>query len=205
MEITVEGKSSHTATKQDGVNAIVMMSRVIPHLENMKFTGWKPHPVLQGEPVISVNAITGGLRDNIVPDKCSVVVDIRFLPGMTIDDITANVRRVLDDLKRSDPALKDLKYSLRSVAVGRPVFISPNEPFVGLMSKAVEAVTERIPIPKGSFASSDSRWIVLDAGIPTINFSMGNDSGHKPNEYVPIEDYIKNIKIYALIMLMYLT
>jgi hypothetical protein len=34
----------------------------------------------------------------------------------------------------------------------------------------------------GMLATSDSRWILLDRGIPVVNFSMGNDSGHNPHE-----------------------
>ncbi len=53
-------------------------------------------------------------------------------------------------------------------------------------------------------ASSDARWIYLDARIPTVNFSFGNESAHLPNEWVDVEGYINNVKAYALASLLLL-
>lgn len=204
VEITVTGQTTHSSQKQGGVNAIVKMAKVIEAIDRMTFTNWEPHPIVPGAPVASVNMIRGGFKENVVPDRCTILVDIRFLPGMTIQGVLSDVERVLDELRAADPYLGGLRVEARPVTVGRPVAISPDEPFVDLMATAVEDVLGVRPVPEGMVASSDSRWIVHDAGIPTVNFSMGNSSGHKPNEYIVVDEYIQNVKIYALAALLLL-
>ncbi len=115
-----------------------------------------------------------------------------------------DLERVLEGLRAADPYEGGLDVRIRPVTVARPVFISPDEPFVGIMRAAVTEVTGQTPVAEGMVATSDSRWIVHDAGIPTVNFSMGNESAHRPNEYVLLDDYINTIKIYALVALMLL-
>lgn len=204
VEITVRGKTSHTSTKNLGINAIVKMAQVIKAIDSMTFTNWQPHPIVPGNPTASVNIIKGGFKENVIPDRCSIIVDIRFLPGMTIQGVLNDVERVLDKLRAHDPFLGGLDVSVKVLSVGRPVFTSPDDPFVKVMAKAVSDVTGNIPYAAGMVASSDARWIVHDAAIPTIMFSMGNDTAHVPNEYVLLEHYIDNIKIYAETALMLL-
>ncbi|MBX6350385.1 MAG: M20 family metallopeptidase [Clostridia bacterium] len=205
VEIVVRGRTTHTARKEGGVNAVVKLARIIPAIDGMTFTGWRPHPIVPGRPVASVNIVRGGFKENVVPDRASIVVDIRFLPGMTVEGVLADLERVLDAQRAADPYLGGLEVEVRPIAVGRPVAISPDEPFVGLLATAVEAVTGTRPRAEGMVASTDARWIVHDAGIPTVNFSMGNHTGHQPDEYVGVEDFIQNVKIYALCALMLLT
>lgn len=204
IEITVRGKTTHTAHKELGTNAIAQMAPVITAIDSMTFTNWRPHPIVPGRPVASVNMIHGGFKENVVPGRCSIIVDIRFLPGMTVEGILRDVERVLDGLRAAHPYLGGLDVTVHPLTVGRPVYVSPEEPLVGLLAGAVREVTGTEPIAEGMVATSDSRWIVHDGRIPTINFSMGNESGHQPDEYVLIDDYIRNIKIYALTALMLL-
>jgi acetylornithine deacetylase/succinyl-diaminopimelate desuccinylase-like protein len=44
-----------------------------------------------------------------VPDLCTILVDVHFVPGMTVDGIVADIRRVLDPLTPQDP---DLRYAI---------------------------------------------------------------------------------------------
>jgi succinyl-diaminopimelate desuccinylase len=199
VEITVEGKSVHTSRKQTGINAILKMLDVIPVIETLTYSNWQPHPVLPGDPYGSVNLIRGGVKENVVPDRCTITVDIRFLPGMSVKGVLADVEAALDRLRAKDA---DLKVSYRPVSIARPVFISPDAPFVRLMSAAVKDVTGKTPVLQGMVGSSDSRWLVHDAKIPTINYSMGNNSSHQPNEYILVDEYIDNIKVCALMALL---
>ncbi|WP_434511729.1 M20 family metallopeptidase [Desulfitobacterium sp. AusDCA] len=197
IEITVRGKTTHTAHKRLGINAIVKMADVIKAIDKMTFTNWQPHEIVPGRPVASVNIVKGGFKENVVPDKCTIVVDIRFLPGMTIKGVLDDVERELNKLRDADPYLGGLDVSVRPISIARPVFISSQEPLVKLLAKTVGGVTGKTPVAKGILPSTDSRFLIYDAGIPTVNFAMGNDSGHSPNEYIVIDEYIQNIKIYA--------
>lgn len=197
IEISVKGTTTHSSNKHLGSNAIVKMAPVIKAIDSMTFTNWKPHPVVPGKPIASVNMISGGFKENVVPDSCTIVVDIRFLPGMTIDGVMADVERVMDSLQRQDPFMGGLEYSVNVRSLGRPMITDANDPFVKVMQRAVLDVTgEEFPA-FGMTASTDARWLVNDAKIPTILFSLAESRSHVPNEFVIIDQYIQNIKIYA--------
>ena len=90
-----------------------------------------------------------------------------------------------------------LEYSVNVRSLGRPMITDANDPFVKVMQRAVLDVTgEEFPA-FGMTASTDARWLVNDAKIPTILFSLAESRSHVPNEFVIIDQYIQNIKIYA--------
>lgn len=202
LRITTRGKTAHTGYKQAGDNAILKMCRLAPLIEMLDFPEFSPHPVVPGRPLASVNIIQGGFKTNVVPDRCSITVDLRYPPGLTLEAILARVQQVLAEARACDPALGEVDVELTNLA--RPSFMLPEEPLVEYMAAAVEAVTSRRPTAEGMQATSDSRWILLDAGVPIVNFSMGNDSGHRPNEWCGIDDLIATTKIYALMCLLLL-
>lgn len=202
IRITTRGVTAHTSRKSRAVNAILKMSRVIPAIDSLDVPGVEPHPVVPGPPVASVNMISGGFKENVIPDKCSIVVDIRFPPTCTVQQIMGAVGHILDDLKRSDDHLGGMVFDpVEPLVVARASSISPDEPVVKSLQACVQDVLGVYPKAEGMEATSDSRWILLDAGIPIVNYSLGNESGHSPNEYVTIDDYIRNIKVYALMAL----
>jgi succinyl-diaminopimelate desuccinylase len=202
LKLTTRGRTSHTAAKSRGVNAILSMCRLAPIIEELSFPGWEPHPVVASPPVASVNVIQGGFKVNVVPDRCAITVDVRYPPGMTHETVLGRVQEVLAEARARDPAIGEVDVELTNLA--RPSFVQPDEPLVRWMSRAVQAVTGVDPRPEGMEATSDSRWILLDARVPIVNFSMGNDSGHRPNEWCGVEDLIQNVKIYALMCLLLL-
>jgi succinyl-diaminopimelate desuccinylase len=196
LRLTTRGRTAHTAAKTHGVNAILQMCRLAPVIDTLDFPDWQPHPVVPHPPVASVNMVQGGFKANVVPDRCSITVDVRFPPGMTHQTILARVQAVLAELQALDPPLGPVDIELTNLA--RPSYVEPDEPLVYYVARAVAEVTGAQPRAIGMPATSDSRWILLDAGIPIVNFSMGNDSGHRPNEWCGIQDLIDNVKIYAL-------
>lgn len=73
LDITTEGKSGHAA-RNEGVNAIYKALEDILWIKNFRFD--KQSEVL-GEVKMTVTQIESGTQHNVVPDKCSFVVDIR--------------------------------------------------------------------------------------------------------------------------------
>jgi carboxypeptidase PM20D1 len=56
-------------------------------------------------PTAAPTMITGGVKDNVLPQEASVVFNFRILPGDTIDDVFAHVRAAIDDPAISIEAL----------------------------------------------------------------------------------------------------
>ena len=96
MAVHVLGNSRHISRKEEGVDAIAKMCKAVPAIDGVKFT-YTPRDDLPGLPRINIGAIIGGRgRDydlhgpNFVSDFCTVLVDVRFLPGMTSASVKAD-------------------------------------------------------------------------------------------------------------------
>lgn len=200
--ITTKGKTAHSAWKTLGDNAIIQMCKLAPYIESIEYKGWEPHPIVPGNVVGSVNIIDAGTSENVVPDRCTISVDVRFPPGVTARVVLEQMQETIDWAKQQHPEIGDVTVELGRY--GRPSFIPAELPLVKYMKESMKDVLKEEPEAKGMMASSDSRWLVLDAGIPTVNFSMGNDSGHRPNEWAGVEDLIDTTKVYASMALLLL-
>ena len=83
--ITTRGRAAHGARPELGENAVLKMTPIIEAL----YRGFLPrlsapefrHPVL-GDSTMNLGMIFGGTRTNIVPDSCTIRLDIRFTPAV---------------------------------------------------------------------------------------------------------------------------
>jgi succinyl-diaminopimelate desuccinylase len=201
LKVTTHGESGHSSKKNIHPNAILKMCKVAEALDKLEFTNWKPHPLVPGGPYISVNKIQGGTKENMIPDECSVICDIRTMPGQSLKSVISDVERTFDVLRASDPKLKIEKEIL---TYGRSGEIPPSDPSVVFTQLAAERVIGKMPKAVGVAALTDQRWAVYDAGIPMVIYSCGTPMWHVPNEHVYVKDYLNTIKILCTVALMFL-
>src|SRR5579859_4724639 len=81
VRVTVAGSTAHGSTPHLGSNAIVAAGDFVRALLEYRFE-FRPH-ALFGGPTVSPNVIHGGIGANVVPDSCTVTVDMRTVPGMS--------------------------------------------------------------------------------------------------------------------------
>ena len=106
LAITLRGRSVHIRRMEDGINLTTKMLKVIDALNNMKFTH-TPDPRLPGLPRMIVGSVICGHGEtydlkgaNFLPDICTIIVDIRYLPGMSPHQ---EIEKVLERTKSKDP------------------------------------------------------------------------------------------------------
>ena len=106
------GLTGHLSQMEKTVNAVLQMAGVVQALPGVRFT-FTPHPALPALPRLNVGSVIGGRGRGYVlheapyvPDFCTAIVDVHFVPGQTVDGILADVRRVLDPLVAEDPRLR---------------------------------------------------------------------------------------------------
>jgi len=109
--ITTIGRSVHTSRSETGIDAIQKMLRVIPTLDQIDFS--VSDPDLPGLPKLLVASIIGGRgRDydlsgpSNISDICTCIIDIRYPPGISSEDIDELIRAHLEGLQRNDPDLR---------------------------------------------------------------------------------------------------
>ena len=95
LEATFVGQRAHTARPWQGVNAVY---RAAPVLERL--AGYTPEEievdVLRFRQALQVVSVSGGVAGNVVPDRCTVVVNRRYAPALSLEEAEAEVRALLD-------------------------------------------------------------------------------------------------------------
>jgi acetylornithine deacetylase/succinyl-diaminopimelate desuccinylase family protein len=199
-DITTFGKAAHGSVPHLGVNAVVNMMPVIKGVlklnERLKR---KKHP-LCGHPTVNLGVIKGGEIPNAVPDRCTISLDRRLIPGETFEEARAEIEGILAEIAKTDP---EFRTEVVMPVTWKPTEIAEDEPIVVALRRQTEAVTGVNPGLEGWPATCDATLLVNDAGIPTCIFGPGDLFGqaHKPDESVEIGDLVRGAKIYALTIL----
>lgn len=193
LEISTYGKTAHGSMPALGKNAVMMMVELIKGLENF-FIPFESHAMLGGFSM-SINTISGGIKTNVVPDRCVVSIDMRTVPGQDHHDIMARFQGLIKDLGKHDP---DFKASIEITNDRPPIETSPTEPVVKMMVDIVADITGEIPIPKGVNYYTDAATLAPAFKAPMIICGPGHPGlAHQPNEYVEIEKLVQAAKIYT--------
>jgi succinyl-diaminopimelate desuccinylase len=201
VSIETVGRTAHASMPELGVNAIYGMADLIAALERWRPTG-APHPLL-GEPTLSVGVVRGGVKSNVVPDGCTVEVDLRTLPGQPQARILAELEELLADLRARRPGLEvRVSHTLGRSAVETPV----DAPLVGDVVAAVADVVGRAPTPGGVMYATDASVLVPQLGVPMTICGPGRrEMAHQTDEYVAIDALVQAAQVYALVALRRLT
>ena len=88
IRLTTRGKAGHSSQPWLGENAILKAHRILSNLDDIIRPPREPTEELTA----SVTTIKGGTKDNVIPESCSLEIDIRFPPWETID----GVKRLLE-------------------------------------------------------------------------------------------------------------
>lgn len=199
LKIEVRGKAAHGSVPQQGINAITKAAKIIQALETKVVPRLKErvHPLV-GSPTLNIGRIEGGVQANIVPDYCRFILDRRYIPGETLEEVRGEVQEVIAELKREDPEL-DAQIVPQRESTGRgPMETAVDHPLVKALQRAGADILGHEPVVKGVDYWTDGAHLVK-AGIPTVVFGPGHIAqAHGAVEFVEVEQLVKAAKVYAL-------
>ena len=173
LAIHVIGRSAHISRLDRSVNAISKMTRVVQALEALTLRG-AHDPDLPALPLLLVGSIMGGRgRDwefrgpNIVPDVCTIFVDVRFSPTMSPASILDDIRGAVEAVRAKDPTFTyeiefPMKPERRCNREVMPAVAMPTDhPLVQTVAKHVRAIVGVEPrvgavVPR-NYAGNDTR------------------------------------------------
>ncbi|MFA5239210.1 MAG: M20 family metallopeptidase [Phycisphaerae bacterium] len=195
LEVKTQGRTAHSSMPRLGVNAITSMRAFLNELDNYKIP-FQPHKLL-GDCSMSVNTITGGKEINVVPDSCSVGIDIRTLPGQKIGEIISDFEKIFEKLKQKNPQFN------ASVSVMRQADALETDSNCDFVRDFCSAVG--INQTKAVGYTTDGPHFV-SLGAPIVIFGPGHTPlAHKPDEYIEIADVEKAAEFYKNLILKFLT
>lgn len=194
--VTVRGKSVWIGQlgQRKGVNAIDKAMLAVRAIQSLDLSH-VPHPDLPDLPRIHVGAILGGLteeyqlwRPAFIADCCTLAVDVRLHPRMSVDGVLRDLRACLDAIAQTDP---DFAYEIetppapyrkpwRAMAHYMPPLELPHDhPLIAVTAKHHAGLAGAPPqvgmhVP-GSHAGADSGHL-FSRGVPCFNYGPSQHS-----------------------------
>jgi succinyl-diaminopimelate desuccinylase len=171
LRTEVSGVSAHGATPWLGRNAILAGLDLYHAIAELPFA--RESSELFERPSVNLGRIQGGDAINMVPDRCRMDIDIRFLPEQSPEEVTRQVRGI-------DPGARV------EVLIERPpAYVSSRHPLVRALLAAVGR-REPTSAAVGRDGASDA-VAFLQAGVPAVEFGPRGAGHHGPDEHVDIE------------------
>ncbi len=206
LELTTQGKAAHGSLPHRGINAVEKMAKVIVALEKLKADLVRretkaPMPEESRTPTMMIGGlIQGGVKINVVPDRCTVTIDRRLIPEEDVEQVKNEIQDFIEKLKSEDP---ELRVNLRVLEKASPAYTREDEEIVKAVRDAIKKVTGREAIISGLTGFTDMRF--FNQVMPTILYGPGSMSqAHVADEHVSVEDLVTGTKVYALAMLEFL-
>ncbi len=193
VKITVKGKMSHASNPGRGINAVVKGAELVTFiLQNYTLP---KHDLLGDCTVTILDFVTATSRKApVVPDRCEIYVDRRFLPGETKEQIMQEFRELINKAKTQ---IKDLEAEPEITKWGVALYTPPEEVIVEKLVAARQKVMGEAGKLSAWIFGTDGAF-VAERGIPTVGFGPGNEYfAHTPEDHLPISHLEIAAKIYA--------
>ena len=156
----------------------------------------------------ALTMIKGGIKENVIPDSCEAILDIRLLPGQQVTPIIEALKRLIsDDLgylvkNNSTNPLKKVFVEIEIVTASEGSYWKNWEESDDLNDfyEIVETIYEKKPLYLLLPASADAHYLRNDGYCPqTILFGPGKGrTAHSIDENLEILDFIRAITVYTI-------
>ena len=206
FKIVVRGKQTHGAYPWLGVDPIVVASQIVLGLQTIPS---RQVDATVAPSIVTVGAIHGGVRNNIIPDEVEMIGTIRSLDATMRDEIHTRIRRTAENIATSGGATANV-----TITTGYPITYND------------AALTERsLPSLRSAAGAKNVRLVhaVLGAedfsffqkSVPGLFFWLGTrppdqtaeqaPSNHSPLFYVDESGLGLGVRSLAYVAVDYLT
>jgi len=165
----VDGVAAHGSTPWLGRSAILDAVELFRAIERLPFASESTD--LFPRPSINLGRIRGGDAVNKVADRCTLDIDLRYLPGQDPDEILDQLRSLGD-------------WRLEVLIERMPAHVDDADPFVQALLDAA-GTHEPSAASVGRDGASDA-VAFLAAGVPAVEFGPRGAGHHGPDEHVEI-------------------
>jgi len=207
LVIEAQGETAHTGNRswakhEVGVNAVTGLAELLVELEKLELPA-PEHPAFTdlGFTITPGTMIQGGHFESMVPRSASALVDARFLPGQSEDEVLAAINNVIEQVKKHRPGLQfstHIKNSLPGAT------IDPQHTLVQTTARQAKLFTGRDWKIAGAGPANEG-YMLIGAGIPTLcGFGPEGGNAHQPDEWVSVESLPTTAAMFAAIIADYL-
>lgn len=185
----VIGAAAHSSDPSRGKNAIYQMAKLLDAISeyaNQHVATLAHHPLLN-TPTLSVGTIEGGISVNTVPDRCTIRIDRRLIPG---ESGTRAQQNLIDFLQQRCPDIEQVHDA--------PFLTSPgleshnNHALANQLASASQAnggKGQLRGVPFGTDAGA-----ISNSGVPTVVFGPGSiEQAHTRDEWIEVASLHKAV------------
>jgi amidohydrolase len=146
FRILVTGRQSHGSRPWKGIDPIVVSAEIVSALQTIVS---RQTDITDLPAVVTVGAINGGVRHNIIPDTVEMLGTIRTFSDASREDVIARMRRISSNVAEASGATATLE-----------LMPAPNPPLVNDPA-LTERVTRSLQRALGDDAVSTSRMLTV--------------------------------------------
>lgn len=175
LDCTANGITGHAA-REEGLNALYKAIDDISILRSFRFEKVSEH---LGPVKMSVTMIQAGTQHNVVPDKCSFVVDVRPNGEYSNQEILDIIKSIVS----CDVTPRSLRHNSSSISSGHPV-----------VRRGFELGLE----PFGSPTTSNQTRCT---DFPTLKIGPGDSArSHSADEFIFLSETVRAVSIYEKLL-----
>ena len=171
FKITVKGKQTHGASPWMGNDPIVISAQIVSALQTIVSRQMD----LTNEPVVvTVGAIKGGVRNNIIPEECEMIGTIRTLDNKMRLDVHERIKRMATNIAEASGAT-----AVVEINEGYPIVMNS----LDLARKMIPTINEvaggedNVRIKKAQMGAEDFAFYAQK--VPALFMSLGGMSKGK--------------------------
>jgi tripeptide aminopeptidase len=174
IEAGFRGAAAHAGIRpEQGRSAILAAARAIAAMRLGR---------LDGETTVNVGTIAGGSAMNVVPERCSVVAEVRSLSEARAEETVTEVVDRMHEAANLPECECDVDIAVQRTFSG--FHVAASRPAVRVAEAALRACGHE-PVRIVSGGASDANALLAD-GIEVVNLANGTERNHEPGERVSV-------------------
>jgi acetylornithine deacetylase len=181
ITVDLRGRAAHGSRYDIGVDAIRHAGLLLAELDALDSGALRErtHPLL-GHASLHASLIEGGTAMSVYPDRCTLRLERRTLPGESVEAVLDEVRSACERVSRSR---QDFDARVTLDLARAPSDVSTDAPIVRALASVIEAGGGSVRT-EGMSAWTDAA-LLNEAGIPAICFGPGDIAlAHAAEEWI---------------------
>ena len=209
FDVTAHGRAAHGSMRHLGRSAIDDMGALLEALRTRlgpdlarRLSALPVVPAPSRRPSLNVNAIAGGQageasQSPCVAERCVATFDRRFIPEEPLDEVRAEIERVVAEVERDDSGRR---FTIEDRMVVMPASTPPGSPLVATLAGAVSEVCGKDAELVASPGTYDQKHFARIAGIEhCVAYGPGPlEEAHQPDESCSVDALVEATKVLAL-------
>lgn len=196
LELVCRGRAAHGSCPEAGDNAILKGARLIRYLQEIIVPELDAHPGhrFSRSSTLSIGMVRGGVKVNIVPERCSIWCDFRLVPQSP--QAPAEFARSL-----VSRASRDLGFPVEAgyVHLSPALYLADSHPLLQRVTEAQAVMSE--PSCPGAVAYCTDGGVLGERGYPCLILGPGDIlQAHGAVEYLELSQLSLASRLYLQIV-----